>query len=363
MKPLFISLCFVFTLITFYSPVSYGDFSYDIDRFTMVGGISGSDTFVDEFDDGAEPPSGPSGPFTYEVNGATFSPAAESGGLLNLNSNDAPVQVDLEREVNVVLNDNTFSVFPGVGGSIQGKFRFGSKDSITEESAFGIELVSEGGITAPEEEVFLEIRNIRPLGYIAAVFEIDGVISDINIMDVSADLTGITEIILRMDISTTNEVTASLFFDKDSNGSFETEVNVPGSYVLTFMSGIVSYKGKFDSSEDLAPYSDIRMSQEVYTSGDTATASVFRIGNPGPNPISVEWKVWLGTPFTSPIPIVNIGADGMFVLPAGFDLDLGPLNLFPAAVLPLGIYELSTRVLNPVTGELLYEDLNAFEIQ
>ena len=31
--------------------------------------------------------------------------------------------------------------------------------------------------------------------------------------------------------------------------------------------------------------------------------------------------------------------------------------------LPLGTYEFSTRFLDPVTGELLCEDLNVFEIQ
>ncbi len=41
---------------------------------------SGSSTFVDEFDDDLESPSGPSGPLTY--GGTPFSADAESSGIL-----------------------------------------------------------------------------------------------------------------------------------------------------------------------------------------------------------------------------------------------------------------------------------------
>ncbi len=124
-----------------------------------------------------------------------------------------------------------------------------------------------------------------------------------------------------MDISATNEITA--FLDIGSDGVFETEV--PGTYILSSL--VPSYKGGIEATEDLIPYSDIRMSQQIYTPGDTVAASVLRIGNPGPNPVSVEWKVWLETPFGSPLSIVNIGAGGTFVLPAGFDQNFGPLPL------------------------------------
>ncbi len=116
----------------------------------------------------------------------------------------------------------------------------------------------------------------------------------------------------------------------------------------------------FESNHSLC---NIQMSQPIYTAGDTVTASVFRLANQGASPVSVEWKVWLETPSGPSISFINLGADGTFVLPAGFDQDFGPLPLFPAAGLPTGTYELSTRVLNPVTGELLSEDLNVFEVQ
>ena len=77
-------------------------------------------------------------------------------------------------------------------------------------------------------------------------------------------------------------------------------------------------------------------------------------------------KVWIGTPIPGlpALSIFNVGADGSFVISPGFDQDFGPLPLFlVSADLPRGTYEFSSRMLNPITGELLSEDLNPFEIQ
>ncbi|MGR3319339.1 MAG: hypothetical protein ACUZ8O_12795 [Candidatus Anammoxibacter sp.] len=56
----FIIVCFV----SMFNQVLYG-FSYEIDTFTQVGGLTGTSTFVDKFDDEIEPPDGLSGPATY----------------------------------------------------------------------------------------------------------------------------------------------------------------------------------------------------------------------------------------------------------------------------------------------------------
>ncbi len=108
---------------------------------------------------------------------------------------------------------------------------------------------------------------------------------------------------------------------------------------------------------------NIQMSQTIFIPGETVTASEFSLSNLGTNPLTVEWKVWLETPSGPPISLINTGADGTLVLPVGFDQDWGPVDLFPAAVAPAGIFELNSRLLDPVTGELLCEDLNVFEIQ
>jgi hypothetical protein len=113
-----------------------------------------------------------------------------------------------------------------------------------------------------------------------------------------------------------------------------------------------------------SPLCDIQMNQATYTDGDTITANVFRIANLTAALLALEWKVWLGVPGFPPISIFNLGADGTFVLPAGTDYDFGPVSLFSVtAALPRGSYELSCRMLDPVTGELLAEDRNFFDIQ
>ena len=72
----------------------------------------------------------------------------------------------------------------------------------------------------------------------------------------------------------------------------------------------------------------------------------------------------MGVPKVPPISFVNVGTDGSLVLPAGTDVDLGPVPLFTVtAAMPRGNYEFSCRTLDPVTGELLTEDLNPFDVQ
>ena len=94
------------------------------------------------------------------------------------------------------------------------------------------------------------------------------------------------------------------------------------------------------------------------------TATTLRLANPGPDTVAVEWKVWLGIPTSPPLSLINIGADGSLVLSPGFDFDLGPIDLFLAEALPPGPgYELSCRVLDPVTGALMSVDLNPFTIE
>jgi hypothetical protein len=115
--------------------VLYG-FSYDIDRYTQVGGVSGTSTLVDEFNDGIEPPDGPSGASTYTLEGgATFSSNRENGGLLELNSDDFAVDPD-DFWINAELDDSTYYFIDGAGGSITGRFEV--NDGFAPNTNFGI---------------------------------------------------------------------------------------------------------------------------------------------------------------------------------------------------------------------------------
>ena len=111
-------------------------------------------------------------------------------------------------------------------------------------------------------------------------------------------------------------------------------------------------------------FCDIQMSQETYAEGDIVTAQVFRLGNTGQEPLTIEWKVWLTIPGASPSPIVNIGADGSISFPPASDEDFGPAQLFPVtSEAPRGRYALGCRLFDPVTGETFTADVNLFEIQ
>jgi len=108
---------------------------------------------------------------------------------------------------------------------------------------------------------------------------------------------------------------------------------------------------------------DIQLNQSAFTEGETVVIDVFRLANTGSSETAVEMKFWFGLPVGSPVSIINLGGDGSFVLPAGLDVDLGPIPLFTVdASFPEGDYELSCRMLDPVTGALLHEDINSFTI-
>ena len=108
------------------------------------------------------------------------------------------------------------------------------------------------------------------------------------------------------------------------------------------------------------PIIEITMSKASYATGDNITVSQFHLSNPASAATSVEAKVWLSFPGAAPISILNFGSDGSVSLPANFSQEIGPLTLFAATT--AGTYEFSSRVVNPVTGELLSEDLNPFSV-
>ena len=113
-----------------------------------------------------------------------------------------------------------------------------------------------------------------------------------------------------------------------------------------------------------APVCDIQLTQAHYVDGETITASVFRFANPRAVPVAVEIKGWLGLPTGLAVGTLNVGANGAVMLPAAFDMNLGPVALgavVPAT--PRGLYEFSCRLLNPTTGAQLAVDRNRFTIQ
>ena len=112
------------------------------------------------------------------------------------------------------------------------------------------------------------------------------------------------------------------------------------------------------------PVCDIEMSQAVYTIGDTVTVDRWRLANPGPTPVVVEWKNWFEIPVPGTPPIPIIPSHTKFTLQPGTDVDLGPRPLFPVTpATPLGEYGFDCRMIDPPTGKTQTLDLNTFMIE
>ena len=81
-----------------------------------------------------------------------------------------------------------------------------------------------------------------------------------------------------------------------------------------------------------------------------------------PHPSRLRVQLLFGNLFTAEI--VDVGADGTFVLPAGFDNDFGPVSLFNVAPpLPQGTWSMRCALEHPASGVVLAEGFFPFEVQ
>lgn len=108
----------------------------------------------------------------------------------------------------------------------------------------------------------------------------------------------------------------------------------------------------------------ITMSKDTYVNGEAVTAIAALLENQGSLDAKVELALWLEYPGLEAISLLNLGADGSFILPQNFSQDLGPFTIFTvSASFPRNSYALNSRMVNPVTNKLLSEDLNPFLIR
>jgi hypothetical protein len=59
------------------------------------------------------------------------------------------------------------------------------------------------------------------------------------------------------------------------------------------------------------------------------------------------------------ITLINLSS---FTLPPDLDVDLGPLPLAPALLLPKGSWEMNSQVHDATSGVLIAEDINPFQV-
>ncbi len=232
--------CFVFTFLTILSSVSYG-FSYDIDRFTVT---SGGTTFVDDFDDGVVPPSGPNGQATYNV---PFPLASnrESGGFLNLNSSDVTAQGELA----ILMTTQTFSFNSGSGGSVDGKYSI--TNGVDPGTGFEVGMYTYGANGVPDQVEYAVIGIEKEQnGSIFAYFDYEWYGTDVGISrtDITYSMIGVTDITLTLDLNANNDVTASIDFGSDGLNV----LSMAGSRTFSFISSS-TYEGSFYAWQEPVP--------------------------------------------------------------------------------------------------------------
>ena len=112
------------------------------------------------------------------------------------------------------------------------------------------------------------------------------------------------------------------------------------------------------------PRCTLQVTQKSYREGETVRASL-HLSNPKPHSTEVEMKLWLSAPGEAPLSVADpIEAGRPLELPGMLNRNSGKLRLFSVdAATPRGMYEMSCRLIDPVTGSLVSEDLNAFQVK
>jgi len=136
MRKYIITFCLMLLCMIMSGSRVYAAFITDITEFEQ---FDGTDIFTDSFTDDIEPPSGPISGSDYVVEG-TFGSTRESGGSLELNSDDGIVDVN-EKFLAAAVSDNTKFFSTSSGGHVIGTFDF-SGGGLPPDSFFGIEILN-----------------------------------------------------------------------------------------------------------------------------------------------------------------------------------------------------------------------------
>lgn len=244
MRKYIITFCLMLLCMIMFGSRAYAVFITDITEFVQ---FDGTDTFIDSFDGGAgtEPPVGPSGPSTYVVEG-TFGSGRESGGSLELDSDDGIVNVN-EKFLAAAVRDSAYFFSSGSGGHVTGTFDF-SGGGLPPDSFFGIEILnfaSVGGEISGDpstnDEAWMGVY--LDSGHLFGVWGDESSQFELGTQDLGLVSTSIIE--LKLEINTSNQVTASFNYNS-------TLFNTAAFSELSFLSGDV-YTGAFAAGENIVP--------------------------------------------------------------------------------------------------------------
>ena len=112
------------------------------------------------------------------------------------------------------------------------------------------------------------------------------------------------------------------------------------------------------------PRCEVRMSQSGYSYGDLVTAETLQIENSGGETEAVELKIWIELTDGRRVSVHNNGADGSVEIPAGANVEYGPIAIFGVdSDAEHGLYKFGCRLLDPASGKEFYESTAVFAIQ
>ncbi len=208
-------------------------YDYDITEFEQEVIDINDNTFnyKDTFSDDVEPPSGDISNSDYSVytQSGVFPDGRESDGLMRLISLDGVI--DDEKEVRFRLDNSTYYFTEDKGGHVIGKFE--ANDGFWSNSVFGIVVLNElsgGGEPATPVEAGMAIF-VNSSGDIFAEW---GNEDDLDGQDITNDLIGITDITMKLVISTTNMVSAMFDYGSDAILDEDFELKIPNFTTLDF---------------------------------------------------------------------------------------------------------------------------------
>lgn len=120
--------------------------------------------------------------------------------------------------------------------------------------------------------------------------------------------------------------------------------------------------GDIRLTEDDGLRCDLAVNAKDYAPLETVEAGVaFR--NAAAAARAVEVKIWIGRADGILVSAINVGADGTTVFAGGFEnvVPLSPLFTVDASTV-LGDWEVGCRLLDPITGETLAQDVDGFQV-
>ncbi len=202
---------------------------YYIDEFIQ---FNGTNTFIDQFSDGEEPPAGPLSASDYIV-GSSFGIDRENGEteLLELNSSDDGD----DGELVCAVESRSFFFSAGSGGSLTGVFKINQGFFVNSAFGFSIDNFQTPGPAEPNESAVIGVV-VGPDGSLFARW---GIESD-HFEPIPSEFGAITSVTLELLVNVENDVTARWDF-----GSDDTIDLVKEDFArLLFLAG--TYTGSFE---------------------------------------------------------------------------------------------------------------------